>query len=89
LEVEVFGGKWLDKVAAGAVSLVVLWPLVIIAGISVWKQNAPLNELYDEAVLFLARHADLPWKRQPDRNALLWQLRAGTTSGLRNTNEGG
>ena len=26
LEVEVFGGKWLDKVAAGAVAMVVLWP---------------------------------------------------------------
>jgi hypothetical protein len=58
LEVEVFGGKWLDKVAVGAVSLAVLWPLIIVSGIGAWRQNALLDELYDEVVLFLAGHAD-------------------------------
>jgi len=60
LEVEVFGGKWLDKVAAGAVSLVVLWPLIITSGIGAWKQNALLDELYEEVALFLAGHAGFP-----------------------------
>ena len=55
LEVEVLGGKWLDKVAAGAVSLVLLWPLIVTSGIGAWKQNALLDELYETVALFLAR----------------------------------
>jgi hypothetical protein len=54
LEVEVLGGKWLDKVAVGAVSLVVLWPLLITSGIGAWKQNALLDELYESVALYLA-----------------------------------
>mgnify|MGYP001489779422 CR=1 FL=1 len=53
LEVEVLGGKWLDKVAAGAVSMVILWPLLITSGIGAWKQNALLDDLYESVTLFL------------------------------------
>jgi hypothetical protein len=54
LEVDVIGGKWLDKVAVSAVSLVVLWPLLITAGIGSWKQKKLLDELYQDTALFLA-----------------------------------
>src|SRR5262245_13070719 len=60
LEVEVFGGKWLDKVAVGAVSLVVLWPLLITAGVGAWKQNALLDEVYRTVSTFLSGPADAP-----------------------------
>lgn len=54
LEVEVFGGKWLDKLATGAISWVVLWPLIITTGIGLWKQNTLLDQLYETVALFLA-----------------------------------
>jgi hypothetical protein len=57
LEVEVFGGKWLDKVAVGAISMVILWPLLITAGIGAWKQHALLDELYREVTLYMAETA--------------------------------
>lgn len=60
LEVEVFGGKWLDKAAGAAVSMVVLWPLLITSGIGVWKQNALLDDLYKEVTLFLAGDTNFP-----------------------------
>lgn len=65
LEVEVFGGKWLDKVAVGAISMVILWPLLITAGIGAWKQHALLDELYQEITLFLTETAELYAPRPP------------------------
>ncbi|MGH8543283.1 MAG: zinc ribbon domain-containing protein [Gammaproteobacteria bacterium] len=57
LEVEVTGGKWLDKAAAGAVSLVVLWPLIVTAAVGAWKQSTLLDEIYKDVALFLAGHS--------------------------------
>ena len=42
LTVEIGAGKWLDKAAAGTVSIFILWPLAITAGIGAWEQmNMP------------------------------------------------
>lgn len=38
LIVEIGAGKWIDKAAAGVVSLVVLWPLAVTAGFGAWEQ---------------------------------------------------
>jgi hypothetical protein len=38
LTVEIGAGKWLDKAAVGAVSLIVLWPLAFTAGFGAWEQ---------------------------------------------------
>jgi hypothetical protein len=44
LTVEIGAGKWVDKAAVGAVSLLILWPLAITAGIGAWEQmNMPEN----------------------------------------------
>jgi hypothetical protein len=39
LSVEIGAGKWLDKAAAGAVSLFVLWPLAVTAAYGAWEQG--------------------------------------------------
>ncbi len=38
LTVEIGAGQWIDKAAAGAVSLFVLWPLAVTAAIGAWNQ---------------------------------------------------
>lgn len=53
LSAEVLAGKWLDKVAAGAVSMVVLWPLFVTASIGAIKQKAMLDNVWNETVKFL------------------------------------
>ena len=54
LSAEVLAGKWLDKVAAGAVSMVVLWPLLVTASIGAIKQKAMLDRVWNETVTFLS-----------------------------------
>lgn len=53
LSAEVLAGKWLDKVAAGAVSMVILWPLFVTASIGAIKQKAMLDNVWNETVKFL------------------------------------
>ena len=38
VNVEIGNGRWLDKAAAGTLSLIILWPLAITGGIGVWQQ---------------------------------------------------
>ena len=38
VNVEIGNGRWLDKAAAGTLSIIILWPLAITAGIGVWQQ---------------------------------------------------
>ena len=38
LTVEIGAGKWIDKAAAGTISMFVLWPLAVTAGIGAWEQ---------------------------------------------------
>jgi hypothetical protein len=42
LTVEIGEGRWIDKAAVGTVSMFVLWPLAVTAGIGAWEQmNLP------------------------------------------------
>ena len=54
LNVEVMAGKWLDKVGAAAVSMVILWPLLITASIGAFRQKAFLDKVFNEALAWLA-----------------------------------
>jgi hypothetical protein len=38
VQVEIGAGKWIDKAVVGTVSLFVLWPLTVTAGIGAWQQ---------------------------------------------------
>lgn len=47
LTVEIGAGKWVDKAAAGTVSLFILWPLAITAGIGAWEQMKMPDNIFD------------------------------------------
>jgi len=54
LDVEVMAGKWLDKVGVAAVSMVVLWPLLVTASIGAFRQKAFLDKVFNDALTWLA-----------------------------------
>ncbi|NOY63290.1 MAG: TIR domain-containing protein [Gammaproteobacteria bacterium] len=45
--VEIGAGKWLDKTAVGTVSLFILWPLAVTAGIGAWQQIKLPDKIFD------------------------------------------
>jgi hypothetical protein len=47
LVVEIGAGKWIDKAAAGVVSIVILWPLAITAGFGAWEQMKMPDRIFD------------------------------------------
>jgi len=47
LTVEIGAGKWVDKAAVGTVSLLILWPLAITAGIGAWEQMNLPDKIFD------------------------------------------
>lgn len=52
LELEVLGGKWLDKAVVNLVSWVVLWPLFVTSGIGMWRQKKLLDRMFKETISF-------------------------------------
>src|SRR5205085_11886978 len=47
LTVEIGAGKWLDKAAVGTVSMFILWPLAVTAGIGAWEQMKMPEKIFD------------------------------------------
>jgi TIR domain-containing protein len=47
LTVEIGAGKWIDKAAVGTVSLFLLWPLAITAGMGAWEQMKMPDKIFD------------------------------------------
>jgi hypothetical protein len=47
LTVDIGAGKWIDKAAAGAVSMVILWPLAVTAGFGAWEQMKMPERIFD------------------------------------------
>jgi hypothetical protein len=47
LTVEIGAGKWIDKAAVGTVSLFILWPLAITAGMGAWEQMKLPQKIFD------------------------------------------
>ena len=44
---EIGAGKWIDKAAVGTVSLLILWPLAITAGIGAWEQMKMPENIFE------------------------------------------
>jgi serine/threonine protein kinase len=55
LTVEIGAGQWLDKAAAGVVSLFVLWPLAVTAAIGAWNQMKMPERIFGRVSEFVAR----------------------------------
>ena len=47
MTVEIGAGKWVDKAAVGTVSLFILWPLAITAGMGAWEQMKMPDRVFD------------------------------------------
>ena len=47
LTVEIGAGKWIDKAAAGTVSMFILWPLAVTAGLGAWEQMKMPERVFD------------------------------------------
>lgn len=47
LTVQIGAGKWIDKAVAGTVSLLLLWPLAITAGLGAWDQMKMPEKIFD------------------------------------------
>ena len=47
LAVEIGAGKWIDKAAVGTVSMFILWPLAVTAGIGAWDQMKMPDRIFD------------------------------------------
>ncbi len=60
LEVEVGGGKWIEKATIIGVASIVFIPLVVAAGIGAWMQRKLLNEILSEVEDFFRRGATVP-----------------------------
>ena len=54
LKVEVFGGRWLDKVSVVVVSWFILWPLLFTGGVGAFKQKKLLDRVYEETLCYFA-----------------------------------
>ncbi len=54
LEVEVFGGKWLDKGVVVALGWLVLLPLLITGGVGAFKQKKLLDQVYEDTLCYFA-----------------------------------
>lgn len=53
VSVSVGKGKWLDKAVVIGVSMVVLWPLLITAGIGIYKQKHLVNDIWESIETFI------------------------------------
>ena len=55
LMVEIGAGRWMDKAAVGTVSMLILWPLAVTAGIGAWQQMKMPERVFDQIFLYLSR----------------------------------
>ena len=46
LNIEIGAGRWLNKAAAGAISMIILWPLLVTAGIGAVQQYGMPDKIY-------------------------------------------
>jgi hypothetical protein len=47
MTVEIGAGKWIDKAAVGTVSMFILWPLAVTAGLGAWEQMKMPEKVFD------------------------------------------
>jgi len=53
INIEIGAGRWIDKAVVGGVSLVVLWPLMITAGVGAWQQSKMPERIYEHVQTFI------------------------------------
>src|SRR5262249_22201818 len=53
ITVEIGAGQWLDKAAAGVVSLFILWPLAVTAAIGAWNQMKMPERVFSRVTDFV------------------------------------
>jgi len=59
VNVEIGAGRWADKAAVGAVSMVVFAPLLVTAGIGAWQQAKMPERIFEHVATFLSQHGKL------------------------------
>jgi serine/threonine protein kinase len=75
LTVEIGAGQWCDKVAAGVVSLFVLWPLAVTAAIGAWNQAQMPERIFSRVDDFLASRQPQSAPTGGQTPAMIAQLR--------------
>lgn len=60
ITVEIGAGQWLDKAAAGVVSLFVLWPLAVTAAIGAWNQMKMPERIFGRVTDLVGRRPARP-----------------------------
>jgi hypothetical protein len=55
LMVEIGAGRWMDKAAVGTVSIFILWPLAVTAGIGAWQQMKMPERVFEQIAGYLSR----------------------------------
>lgn len=55
VNVEIGTGRWIDKAAVGTVSLFILWPLAITAGIGAWQQAKMPDRIFARIASYLSQ----------------------------------
>ncbi|MDM8549364.1 hypothetical protein QUF72_04765 [Desulfobacterales bacterium HSG2] len=55
VNVEIGAGRWIDKAAAGAVSMLILWPLAVTAGIGAWRQANMPGRIFGHVAEYLSQ----------------------------------
>lgn len=56
INVEIGAGKWADKAAVGAISIVILWPLALTASMGAWQQAKMPERIFSYIAEYLAKN---------------------------------
>jgi len=47
VNIEIGAGRWIDKAAVGTISMFILWPLLVTAGIGAWQQAKMPERIFE------------------------------------------
>jgi hypothetical protein len=67
LNVEIGAGRWADKAVAGAVSMVILWPLMFTSAYGAWEQVKMPTRIFEQIGLYLSRPHSLVVNLDPEK----------------------
>src|SRR5262249_23455768 len=90
ITVEIGAGQWLDKAAAGVVSLFILWPLAVTAAIGAWNQMKMPERIFTRVNDYVKKKQERPLPApappagglSPERIAQLRELAALRDQGV-------
>lgn len=66
LDVEIGAGRWLDKAAAGTVSLFVLWPLAVTSAFGAWNQWKMPDTILERVHRYLEQPRNMSIELNPE-----------------------